>query len=78
MEKIVTDKLPAEIKKRSVVIAGHRTSISLENIFWDSLRKLAMSENLSVNQMVTNIDGKRTGNLSSAIRTHVLLALIPS
>ena len=69
---------PAEIKKRSVVISGHRTSISLENIFWDSLRKLALSENISVNQMVTHIDGKRTGNLSSAIRTHVLLAFIPS
>lgn len=64
----------AEIKKRSVVIAGHRTSISLENAFWEALRDLASARNLSVNQLVTEIDRNRQGNLSSAIRTHVLLA----
>lgn len=65
---------PAEIKKRSVVIAGHRTSISLENAFWDSLRTIAANQKVSVNQMVTDIDRRRTGNLSSAIRTYVLQA----
>ena len=65
---------PAEIKKRSVVIAGHRTSISLENAFWDSLRSIAANQKVSVNQMVTDIDRRRTGNLSSAIRTYVLQA----
>ncbi len=69
---------PAEIKKRSVVIAGHRTSISLENIFWESLRMLASNGNISVNQIVTDIDRKRTGNLSSAIRTFVLQEYMPS
>ena len=69
---------PSEIKKRSVVIAGHRTSISLENIFWDSLRGIATSRKISVNQMVTDIDRKRTGNLSSAIRTFVLQNAIVS
>ncbi|MEQ8442380.1 MAG: ribbon-helix-helix domain-containing protein [Alphaproteobacteria bacterium] len=64
---------PAEIKKRSVVIAGHRTSISLENVFWESLRAIAQDRAMSVNQMVTEIDDARTGNLSSAIRTFVLL-----
>lgn len=64
----------AEIKKRSVVIAGHRTSISLENAFWDALRDLAAARDLSVNQLVTEIDRNRRGNLSSAIRTYVLLA----
>ena len=64
---------PTEIKKRSVVIAGHRTSISLENIFWDSLRDLAIERGISVNQLVSEIDRQRTGNLSSAIRSHVLL-----
>ena len=67
---------PSEIKKRSVVIAGHRTSISLENIFWDSLRTIASGKKISVNQMVTDIDRKRTGNLSSAIRTFVLQNLM--
>lgn len=66
------DYEPSEIKKRSVVIAGHRTSISLENIFWESLRRLANQRNISVNQIVTEIDKKRSGNLSSAIRTYVL------
>lgn len=65
---------PSKIKKRSVVIAGHRTSVSLENIFWERLRDLAANRNLSVNQLVSEIDGKRTGNLSSAIRTYVLTA----
>lgn len=68
------DAEAAEIKKRSVVIAGHRTSISLENAFWDALRDLAAVRNLSVNQLVTEIDRGRRGNLSSAIRTYVLLA----
>ncbi|WP_342767801.1 ribbon-helix-helix domain-containing protein [Aestuariispira insulae] len=69
---------PSEIKKRSVVIAGHRTSISLENIFWDSLRSIATSKKVSVNQVVTDIDRKRTGNLSSAIRTFVLQNIVVS
>lgn len=64
---------PAEIKKRSVVIAGHRTSISLENLFWIALREAARRRGKSVNQLVTDIDHDRTGNLSSAIRTFVLL-----
>ncbi len=67
-----------EIKKRSVVIAGHRTSVSLENIFWETLRKMAEVENLSVNQIVTRIDAERAGNLSSAIRTYVLKKLLRS
>ena len=63
----------SEIKKRSVVISGHRTSISLENVFWRLLRAIAADRGISVNQLVTEIDRKRKGNLSSAIRTYVLL-----
>ena len=70
--------LDTEIKKRSVVIAGHRTSVSLENIFWETLRKMADAEDLSVNQIVTRIDAERAGNLSSAIRTYVLKKLLVS
>lgn len=68
-----TETEPTAIKKRSVVIAGHRTSISLENVFWISLRHLATQRGISVNQLVSEIDQQRTGNLSSAIRSHVLL-----
>lgn len=59
--------------KRSMVIAGHRTSISLEGPFWDALKDIAAAEGRSVADLVTAIDAGRTGeNLSSAIRLHVL------
>lgn len=70
------DRDPAEIKKRSVVIAGHRTSISLENLFWDTLRSIADDAGVSVNHLVGQIDHERSGNLSSAIRIFVLEALL--
>ena len=63
---------PGEMRKRSVVIAGHRTSVSLENAFWNALKAIATSRGLTVNQMVTEIDSRRSGNLSSAIRLFVL------
>lgn len=67
---------PSEIKKRSVVINGHRTSISLENVFWSAVRETALARGLSVNQLITEIDASRTGNLSSAIRTHILMCVM--
>jgi len=75
-QKPVLTTADTEIRKRSVVIAGHRTSVSLENIFWETLRKMAEAEELSVNQIVTRIDAERAGNLSSAIRTYVLKRLL--
>jgi predicted DNA-binding ribbon-helix-helix protein len=59
-------------QKRSVVVAQHRTSVSLENIFWDHLRKAAKSRRISVNELVTQIDQARDGTLSSAIRVFIL------
>ncbi|MBX3509383.1 MAG: ribbon-helix-helix domain-containing protein [Parvibaculum sp.] len=63
--------------KRSVTIAGHRTSISLERPFWDALKEVACSEKTSVNELVRRIDVARggKGSLSSAIRVHVLKAI---
>jgi predicted DNA-binding ribbon-helix-helix protein len=58
--------------KRSVAIAGHRTSVSLERAFWDELKRLATAEGCTVNELVTSIDRERQGNLSSAIRVYVL------
>ena len=66
---------PGAMKKRSVVIAGHRTSVSLENAFWSALKVLAARRAVTVNQLVTEIDRQRDGNLSSAIRVYVLLAM---
>lgn len=64
------------MKKRSVKIAGHATSISLEEEFWDALKTLADAQNLSINQLVTRIDAQRgDANLSSALRVYVLQEL---
>ena len=62
--------------KRSVVIAGHRTSVSLERAFWAALRDMAKARGVSVNRFIEQIDAGRTGNLSSAIRVHVLETLL--
>ncbi|EKE73878.1 MULTISPECIES: ribbon-helix-helix domain-containing protein [Oceanibaculum] len=64
------------IRKRSVVIAGHRTSVSLEDIFWEQLQSLAKRQRLSVNALVESIDRDRAANLSSAIRVFVLEQLL--
>ena len=61
-----------KIKKHSVVIAGHRTSLSLEDAFWRALTDLARQEGISVNGLVERIDSSRSGNLSSAVRVYVL------
>ena len=61
------------VAKRSVLIAGHSTSISLEEAFWDALKAIATERKLSLTALITEIDGGRTGeNLSSAIRVFVL------
>ena len=63
------------IKKRSVDIAGHRTSVSIEAEFWDGLRDIATARKISISDLIAEIDGARDGNLSSAIRVFVLKTL---
>ena len=65
-----------EMKKRSVNIAGHRTSVSLEEIYWEALKGLADARGLSINQLVVQIDAARSVNLSSAIRVHLFEAAL--
>jgi predicted DNA-binding ribbon-helix-helix protein len=61
------------VVKRSIVIAGHRTSISLEDSFWKALKLIAKQRGETLSDIVATIDGKRQdGNLSSAIRVFVL------
>lgn len=60
------------VKKRSVMVGGHRTSISLESAFWEALVRLAAAEGKTIAEMVSDIDAARTGNLSSAIRVWIL------
>lgn len=67
--------MPASVRKRSVVIEGHQTSVSLENAFWEALQEIARSRGMTMNGLVTEIDRDRTGNLSSALRVYVLRAL---
>jgi predicted DNA-binding ribbon-helix-helix protein len=61
------------VVKRSIVIAGHKTSVSLEEPFWLGLKEIAQGQHLTLSEMVDEIDTKRhQGNLSSAIRLFVL------
>ena len=63
--------------KRSVTIAGHETSISLEPTFWDALNNSATAQNLPLNALIARIDAERIAvpkppNLASALRVWVL------
>ena len=62
------------MRKRSVTIDGHRTSISLEDAFWAELSEIAKARTLSLNALVAEIDHGRgaPGNLSSTLRLYVL------
>ena len=63
----------AAVVKRSLTVAGHRTSISLEDAFWSGLRDIAAERRLSVAALVAEIDrGRGPSNLSSALRVFVL------
>ena len=60
------------IRKHSVEIAGHRTSVSLEDAFWEAFTEMARVQGVSVNRLAAEVDRARPGNLSSAIRVFVL------
>jgi len=65
--------MESSVVKRSVAIAGHKTSVSLEDVFWKTLKQIADRRNLTLSELVAAIDGERQrGNLSSAIRIFVL------
>jgi len=80
---ITDDRLPLDqngtravkspVVKRSIVVAGHKTSVSLEDAFWTGLKEIAGGRHLTLSDMVAAIDSERRhGNLSSAIRLFVL------
>lgn len=60
------------MQKRSVRIAGHATSVSLEEEFWLALKEIAKSRGQSLNALITEVDESRSGNLSSTLRVYVL------
>tara|TARA_B100000161_G_scaffold131689_1_gene93373 strand:+ start:147 stop:371 length:225 start_codon:yes stop_codon:yes gene_type:complete len=60
-------------RKRSITIAGHATSISLEAPFWDAIRDIAAQQDMSTQDLIAEIDNsKRIASLSSAIRVYIL------
>jgi predicted DNA-binding ribbon-helix-helix protein len=63
----------SSVIKRSIVVAGHKTSVSLEDAFWKGLKEIAGRRESTLSDIVAAIDGERSyGNLSSAIRLYVL------
>ena len=60
------------IRKRSINIAGHATSVSMEEAFWTVLKEMAEAKGKSLAQLIREIDDQRRGNLSSALRLAVL------
>lgn len=65
--------MKSPVVKRSIVIAGHKTSVSLEDAFWKGLKEIAADKSVTLSDLVASIDGGRQqGNLSSAIRLFVL------
>jgi predicted DNA-binding ribbon-helix-helix protein len=65
--------MKSSIIKRSVVIAGHKTSVSLEDAFWSGLKEIARAQQATLSKTVAEIDkARQQGNLSSAIRLFVL------
>ena len=65
--------LKSPVVKRSIVVAGHKTSVSLEDAFWKGLKEIAGGRHVTLSDLVATIDSERRhGNLSSAIRLFVL------
>jgi predicted DNA-binding ribbon-helix-helix protein len=65
--------MKSPVVKRSIIIGGHKTSVSLEDAFWTDLKEIAHSQGATVSKLIAQIDDTRQqGNLSSAIRLYVL------
>ena len=68
--------MKSAVVKRSVIIAGHETSVSLEDAFWSELKQIASGCDRTLSEMVATIDtGRAHSNLSSAIRLFVLITI---
>lgn len=78
VQQIVVEGAPepeanSDIVKRSIVVAGHKTSVSLEDAFWHALKDIAREKGQSLRSLVAEVDaGRHGGNLSSAVRLFVL------
>lgn len=61
------------LKKRSITLAGHRTSVTLEDIFWEALKEISEENKMPLSKLVEKIDIERTSSLSGALRVYVAL-----
>ena len=66
---------PEDLIRRSVRLAGHRTSVSMERAFWDALRRIARRDGRSMTAIIAEIDARRTHALSRAVRVYILQRL---
>jgi predicted DNA-binding ribbon-helix-helix protein len=65
--------MKSPVVKRSIILAGHKTSVSLEDAFWNALKEIARKRLMTLSDLVGTIDSQRQqGNLSSALRLFVL------
>jgi predicted DNA-binding ribbon-helix-helix protein len=65
--------MKSPVVKRSIVVAGHKTSVSLEEAFWNSMKEISHERAMTLSELVGEIDtARQQGNLSSAIRLFVL------
>ena len=65
--------MKSPVVKRSVIVGGHKTSVSLEESFWSGMKDIAGQRGMTLSELVSEIDTNRQqGNLSSAIRLFVL------
>jgi predicted DNA-binding ribbon-helix-helix protein len=65
--------MKSSVGKRSVVVAGHKTSVSLEEAFWNGLKEISKLRDMTLSELIDEINGNRPqGNLSSAMRLFVL------
>jgi predicted DNA-binding ribbon-helix-helix protein len=70
---LVEGVMKSLVIKRSIVVDGHKTSVSLEQAFWNGLKEIASNRKVTLSELVGSIDsGRDQGNLSSAIRLFVL------
>jgi predicted DNA-binding ribbon-helix-helix protein len=71
--------MKSPVIKRSIVIAGHKTSVSLEDAFWKGLKEISNQRGTTLSKLVASIDSdRRHGNLSSGIRLFVWITFAPS
>lgn len=65
--------MKSPVVKRSIVIGGHKTSVSLEDAFWKGLKEIASNRKVTLSELVGSVDSERRhGNLSSGLRLFVL------